>query len=209
MKSKDKLLIIGAGGHGRVVADVALRMNKWQQLTFLDNRNDIKTSMGIRVIGQADDDYSKYISDYDIFVAIGNNKIRERIHNQLERAGATIPTLIHPGAIIGEMVEIGIGSVVMAGVVINCCTKIGKGCIVNTGVTIDHDNSISDFIHISPGSHLAGTVTVGKGSWIGIGAIVSNNVSITSTCTIGAGAVVMKDITEPGTYVGIPARRIK
>ena len=96
----------------------------------------------------------------------------------------------------------------MAGVVINCCTRIGKGCIINTGATIDHDNLIEDYVHISPGAHLAGTVKVGQGSWLGIGSVVSNNVNITSGCKVGAGAVVVKDITEPGTYVGVPVRRV-
>ena len=126
---------------------------------------------------------------------------------KLEAEGASIPILIHPNAVIGEQVELESGTVVMAGAVINCCTKIGKGCIINTGATIDHDNSIEDYVHISPGAHLAGTVKVGQGSWLGIGSVVSNNVNITSGCKIGAGAVVVKDITEPGTYVGVPVRR--
>ena len=96
----------------------------------------------------------------------------------------------------------------MAGAVINCCTKIGKGCIINTGATIDHDNLIEDYVHISPGVHLAGTVKVGQGSWLGIGSVVSNNINITSGCKVGAGAVVVKDITEPGTYVGVPVTKI-
>lgn len=109
---------------------------------------------------------------------------------------------------IGSEVEIGIGTTVMAGVVINSSTKIGKGCIVNTSSSLDHDNVIEDYVHISPGAKLAGTVKIGKGSWIGIGSVVSNNVNICSECKVGAGAVVVKDITEPGTYVGVPARRV-
>jgi acetyltransferase-like isoleucine patch superfamily enzyme len=85
---------------------------------------------------------------------------------------------------------------------------VGKGCIINTGATIDHDNLIEDYVHISPGVHLAGTVKVGKGSWLGIGSVVSNNVSITSRCKVGAGATVLRDLTETGTYIGIPARRV-
>ena len=137
----------------------------------------IKSSMGIEVIGNSDDVF-KYIEDYEIFVGIGNNTTREKIQEMLETEGASIPTLIHPNAVIGEQVEIGIWTVVMAGVVINCCTKIGKGCIINTGSTIDHDNFIEDYVHISPGAHLAGTVKVGKGSWLGIGSVVSNNINI-------------------------------
>lgn len=207
MTSKNKLLIIGASGHGKVVADIALKVNRWQQIAFLDDDEKIKSSMGIDVIGKSSDAFT-YICDYDIFVAIGNNKTREKIQSQLEKAAASIPKLIHPSAIIGEQVGVGTGTVVMAGVVINCSSLVGKGCIVNTGATIDHDNVIEDYVHISPGAHLAGMVRVGKNSWIGIGSIVSNNVYIISGCMVGAGAVVVRDITEAGTYVGVPAKKI-
>ena len=207
MTSRNKLLIIGASGHGRVVADIAIKMNRWQQIAFLDDDEEIQSPIRVKVIGKSNDAFT-YINDYDIFVAIGNNKTREKIQTQLGVAGANIPTLIHPSAIIGEKVEVGIGTVVMAGVVINCCSSTGVGCIVNTGAVIDHDNVIEDYVHISPGTRLAGTVKVGQGSWLGIGSVVSNNVDICSDCKIGAGAVVVKDITEPGTYVGVPARRI-
>lgn len=203
---KDKLLIIGAGGHGKVVADIALKMDRWKEIAFLDDNEDIKTSMGIEVIGKSADMY-RYIKDYDIFVAIGTNEMRKIIQEKLEIRGANIPVLIHPEAVIGREVEIGVGTVIMAGVVVNCCTTIGKGCIINTGATIDHDNLIEDYVHISPGVHTAGAVRIGKGTWLGIGSIVSNNITITSGCTIGAGAVVVKNIGKSGTYVGIPARR--
>lgn len=204
---KNKLLIIGASGHGKVVADIALKMNQWQSVAFLDDDESVKSSMGIEVIGSSRDVF-KYIEDYDFFVGIGNNAIREKIQEKFEAEGANIPTLIHPNAVIGEQVELASGTVVMAGAVINCCTKIGKGCIINTGATVDHDNTIEDYVHVAPGARLAGTVKVGRGTWLGIGSVVSNNVNITNTCRIGAGAVVIKDITESGTYVGVPSRRI-
>lgn len=204
---KNKLLIIGASGHGKVVADIALKMNKWQNVHFLEDDKNIKSSMGLKVIGTSDD-VCTYIDEYDIFVGIGNNDTRHRIHEKLETFGASIPVLIHPDAVIGSSVDIGIGTAVMAGVIVNCCTKIGKGCIVNTGCTIDHDNIIEEFVHISPGVHLAGTVKVGKGSWLGIGSIVRNNINITNGCKVGAGSVVVKDIFEPGVYVGTPAKKL-
>ena len=203
----NKLLIIGASGHGKVVADIALKMNKWKSVSFLDDDESIKSSMGIWVIGKSVEAI-KYLKDYDIFVAIGNNATREKIQKKLETDGASIPVLIHPMAVIGEHVAFGAGTAVMAGAVINCCTEIGKGCIINTGATIDHDNFIEDYVHISPGVHTAGTVKIGKGTWLGIGSIISNNINITSDCKIGAGAVVVKDIIEPGTYDGVPVRRV-
>ncbi|KAB8133676.1 acetyltransferase, partial [Gracilibacillus oryzae] len=162
---------------------------------------------GFEVIGNLDDIFM-YIKEYDIFVGIGNNATRQKIHEMLETLGASIPVLIHPNAVIGNQVEIGNGTAVMAGTVVNCCTKLGKSCIVNTGSTIDHDNCIDDFVHISPGVHLAGTVKIGKGSWLGIGCVVSNNITIINKCKIGAGSVVIKDIAEPGVYVGVPVRRV-
>jgi sugar O-acyltransferase (sialic acid O-acetyltransferase NeuD family) len=204
---KEKLLIIGASGHGKVVANIALKMDKWKSISFLDDDITIKSSMGIEVVGKTIDAY-KHLQDCDLFVGIGNNVTREKIQEKLVAEGASIPTLIHPSAVIGEQVELASGTIVMAGVVINCCTSIGKGCIINTGATIDHDNLIEDYVHVSPGVHLAGTVKVGNGSWLGIGSIVSNNLEIASGCKFGAGAVVVRDITEPGTYVGVPVRKI-
>lgn len=204
---KNKLLIIGASGHGKVVASVASKMNQWENIAFLDDNESIKLAMGFEVFGTSDR-VLDYIEDYEIFVGIGNNIVRQKVHKMLETFGASVPVLIHPSALIGEEVEIGMGTVIMAGTVINCCTKIGKGCIINTSSTIDHDNIIEDFVHISPGVHLAGTVKVGQGSWLGIGSIVSNNLSIISGSMVGAGSVVVKDIIESGTYVGVPVRRI-
>lgn len=203
---KNKLIIIGASGHGKVVADIAIKMGKWNSISFLDDDNSLSSSMDIDVIGPSDD-YVKYLKECDFFVAIGNNTIRRRLLNKLELDGAKIPVLIHPNAILGEKVDLGLGSVIIAGAVINCCTRIGKGCIINTGATVDHDNIIGDYVHISPGVHTAGSVHVGEMSWLGIGSIISNNVAITDNCVIGAGAVVIHNINQPGTYVGIPARR--
>lgn len=203
---KDKLIIIGASGHGKVAADVAIKLNKWSTIAFLDDDDSVKTCLGFAVIGKTSDAFLyKDISDF--FIAVGNNSTRKKIQNDLEVKGISIVSLIHPAAVIGIDVEIGKGTVVMAGAVINSSSSVGKGCIINTSCSLDHDNVIEDFVHISPGATLAGTVKVGEKSWIGAGSTVSNNVSICKECTVGAGAVVVKDIVAPGTYVGVPARR--
>ena len=203
----NKLLIIGASGHGKVVADIALKMNKWTSVEFLDDNTTIKTVMGLNVIGTSKN-MLNYINEYEIFVGIGDNAIRRRILEKLKSAGATIPILVHPNAVIGSEVSVESGTVVMAGVVINCCTRIGQGCIINTGASVDHDNFIGDFVHVSPGARLAGTVRVGQESWLGIGSVISNNIDITNRTIIGAGSVVINHINEPGRYIGTPARRL-
>jgi sugar O-acyltransferase (sialic acid O-acetyltransferase NeuD family) len=202
-----RLIIIGASGHGRVVADIAKRLERWEKIEFLDDNDTLPQSIGVKIIGKSTE-VEKHLSDSDFFIAIGKNDLRAAMQEKLEKAGADIPCLIHPGAVIGSKVDIQAGSVVMAGVVINCCSRLGKGCIINTGATLDHDNIIGDFVHISPGVNLAGTVCVGHKTWIGIGSSVTNNVNIAADCIFGAGSVIIGDINESGTYVGVPVRRV-
>lgn len=117
--------------------------------------------------------------------------------------------LVHPSAIIGKDVTLDRGTVVMASVVINCSTVIGKGCIINTVAIIEHDNLIENFVHISPGCHLAGNVRIGESTWIRIGSTVINNINVIDQSIIGAGSVVIKDIIEPGIYIGTPVKKYK
>lgn len=197
-----QLIIIGASGHGKVVADIA-KKSGYNVISFLDDNDSISECNGYKVIGKTND-YIEY--DCDFFVAIGNSKVRKKILQKLLDANKFVATLIHPNAIIGENVEIGMGSVIMAGAVINPSTIIGNGCIINTCASVDHDNEIGDYVHVSVGSHLAGTVKVKNNTWIGVGATVSNNINICENCMIGAGAVVVKNIEEEGTYIGVPAK---
>lgn len=200
-----KLLILGAGGHGRVIADSA-RKAGYSEIAFLDDA----PSQGLDAPVMGDfQDAERYSADWALFVAVGNQKLRERLFRHLEEIGAVLPAIIDSSAVIGSNVAIGSGSVVMPGAVINNGTRIGCGCIVNTGATVDHDNILEDFVHLSPGVHLAGTVHIGPRSWLGVGCAVVNNCLLTADCIIGAGAVVCHNITEPGTYVGVPARKIK
>lgn len=204
----NKLLIIGASGHGKVVASIAKKLDRWVTINFLDDNIDLDEVLECKVIGKSDE-YIKYINDYQIFVAIGNNHIRSKILLDLENLGADIPTIIHPYSIIDDTVLIGKGSVIMGGVVINCDVRIGDGCIINTCASIDHESIISDYVHLSPGAKLAGSVKVEKLTWLGIGSVVVNNVNITNDCIIGAGGVVIRDIKKTGTYVGVPVKKIK
>lgn len=198
------LIIIGAGGHGRVIADIAQKLGSYETISFLDD-GDSKESMGLPIVGKTSD-VEKYVNTADIFVAIGNSKVRGDFIERLLAMGANVPTLIHPSAVIGACVEIDKGSVIMAGAVINPCTTIGKGVIVNTASSIDHDCRIEDYVHVAVGAHIAGSVIIGKHTWIGAGAVLKNALSICEKCMIGAGAVVVKDITKSGTYIGVPAK---
>lgn len=198
-----RISIIGASGHGKVVGDLA-KLNGYTDIAFTDNDPSVKKCGSWPVIGP-DEMLAK--RDGDLIPAVGSGKIRKRIMEL--NSERNFATLIHPSAVIAEDVEIGEGTVIMAGVVLNPGVKIGKGCIINTSSSVDHDCIISDFCHVAVGAHLCGTVSVGEDTWIGAGAIVSNNVDLCADCVIGAGAVVIKDITEPGTYVGVPARQVE
>lgn len=200
-----KLVIIGAGGHGKVVADIAKKKG-YDEIVFLDDNESLTECGGYAVVGKSNQ-YADF--NCDIFVAIGNSKIREIVQTKVEQAGKTVPTLVHPNTSIAENVAIGRGTVVVAGAVVNPGAEIGRGCIINTGSSVDHDCKIADFVHVSVGAHVAGTVNIGKHTWIGAGVTVSNNVNICGDCMIGAGAVVVKDILENGTYVGVPSEKIK
>lgn len=196
-----RLSIIGASGHGKVIADIA-RLNGYEKLVFLDDNESITECAGIPVIGK-----SKDAPDGPVFVAIGNASIRRQLMDYY--SDRIQPVLIHPRSTVADRVDIGKGTVVMAGAVINPDVSIGEGCIINTSCSIDHDCIISDYVHVSVGAHICGTVAVGENTWVGAGATIINNIKICSNSFIGAGAVIVKDITQPGMYVGVPAKLIK
>ena len=198
-----KLVIIGASGHGKVIADIAKR-NGYHEIVFLDDNETIHECGEYPVIGRS---HEVDTINADVIVGIGNASIRKKIQQSIP--ARKMATLILPSAVVAEDVIIGVGTVIMAGAVINSGARIGKGCIINTCASVDHDCNVEDYVHIAVGSHLCGTVSVGDETWIGAGAIVSNNISICSECMIGAGAVVLCDIKESGTYVGVPAKKVR
>lgn len=199
------VVIIGASGHGKVIADIVLKSGD-RIIGFLDDNPLLEgTFIGFPLLGTVEK-YTSYLKDAEFVIAIGDASTRENIAKKLN--GVKWYTAIHPTAVISKIdVTIDEGTVVMANAVINSGSKIGKHCIINSSAVVEHDNWIEDYVHISVGAKLAGTVHVGKSTWIGVGASVSNNVEICAECMIGAGAVVVKDIKEAGTYVGVPVRR--
>lgn len=199
------VIIIGTGGHAKVIADIVLSARD-HLVGFLTSDEGIDSFMGWPVLGR-DTEYDKFM-DRHFVIAIGNPVVRERLSNSMDCVKWY--TAIHPSASISAIhTLIGDGSVIMANAVVNPYTRIGNHCIINSNATVEHDNWIADFAHISVGAKLAGTVKIGKRTWIGAGATVSNGLSVCQDCMIGAGAVVVKNIELPGTYVGIPAHKIK
>ena len=202
----ERVIVIGASGHGQVAADI-VRSSGDTLLGFLDDNALLPPeSAGIPVLGKVAN-YANY-PDASFVIGIGSSAVREKIARQLD--GVRWYTAIHPSAVISALdTEIGAGSVVMANAVVNPSAHIGTHCIINTAAVVEHDNRIGDFSHISVGARLGGAVSIGAHTWIGIGAAVGNNVSICDHCIIGAGGAVIHDIKESGTYVGVPARKIK
>lgn len=209
-----KVVVIGSGGHAKVIIDIILQRNK-----ILDDN--------LKIVGILDDKYNEdeKIEIFETFVigkiekifglpedvyyviAIGNNSVRRKIAEKY--SDRKFITLIHPKAIIGEKVNIEDGTVIMAGSIINSYTKIGKHCILNTGSIIEHDNTIKDYVHISPNATLCGGVKVEEETWIGAGTIIIQGKKIGKNVTLGAGSVVLKDIPNDCIAIGNPASQIK
>lgn len=200
-----KLMILGAGGHGKVVAEIAELMGKWDEIVFLDDNQKLNEVNGYKVIGTLND-YVIYKDRYQYaFVAIGKNKLRLELIKNITREGLKVPVLIHPFTAISATCQIQEGTVVMPGTVINTDTIVGKGCIINTSSSIDHDCVLEDGVHISPGVNIGGTVNIGKSTWVCIGASIANNIVIGSNVVIAAGAAVTRNIPDNVMVAGIPA----
>jgi len=207
-----RILIIGAGGHGQVVADII-----WCEICvgkdisiigYLDNDPALQGQNinGIFVLGNLED--RTRIPHEAIIVAIGNNEIRMRLARSLLRETRKLAIACHPASVIGSGVPLGSGSMVCAGVVVNIGTSIGANVILNTGCTVDHHNRIGDYVHIGPGAHLGGEVTVEEGAFVGIGATIMPHRRVGRWSIVGAGAVVHKDVPDGVVVAGIPAKVI-
>lgn len=174
----NKLLILGAGGHGKVVTEATELEGRWKEIVFLDDREELNEVMGFQVIGKLKD-YSKLIHDYKYaFVAIGNNEKRIELINELEKIGFNIPTIIHPKAYVSKYSTIDKGTVILPGAVVNTSTNIGKGCIININTVVDHDCEIGDGVHISSGAVVRSMVKIGRLSYIGAGACVKSGTKL-------------------------------
>ncbi|OXR50238.1 acetyltransferase [Pusillimonas sp. T2] len=200
------LAILGASGHGKVVAEAAL-LAGWGDVSFFDDAWPDKRRIGRWGVTGDTAALLNAVDRFDgVIVAIGDNTIRLAKLRALQSVGAHIATIIHPAAVVSSSVRLGEGTVVMAGVVINSDTIIGEGGILNTACSVDHDCLLGDAVHISPGAHLAGSVRVGELAWVGIGAAVRQGLNIGRLVRVGAGAAVINDIADGRTVVGVPAK---
>lgn len=204
-----QVVIIGAGGHAKVIADIIVKSGD-RVYGFLDDNLEIGTTIAnneqFKIIGKIEKiNKLKENTNLEFVIAIGDNTVRKNI---AENYNVKYYTAIHPSSIIALDVSIEEGTVVMANAVINTSAKIGSHCIVNTGAIVEHDNIIENYVHVSPNATLCGTVKIGECTHIGANATVKNNTKICNKCIIGAGALVVKNINESGTYVGVPVKRI-
>ena len=197
---------MGAGGHGRVVADAAL-LSGWDEVVFFDDAWPETKVTGPWPIAGKSADVARNLANYkSVIVAIGNNAIRVNKQRQLEAQSMSVASVVHPSAVVSPYARIGQGTAILAGAVVNPFAVVGAACIVNTGASVDHDCVLGDGVHVSPGARLGGGVRVGEGSWIGIGAAVKEGVKIGANVMVGAGAAVVDEVTDGITVVGVPAR---
>jgi sugar O-acyltransferase, sialic acid O-acetyltransferase NeuD family len=200
------LAILGAGGHGRVVADTALAAG-WPEVAFFDDSFPERRETGDWPIAGRAAELMGRAADFDAAIAgIGNPAARLSLSDDLAAAGFRLATIIHPRAWLSPRAGIGEGSLLSAGAMVNVGARLGRAVIVNTGATVDHDCRIGNGVHIAPGAHLSGEVTVGEKSWIGVGATVRQGIRIGAGVMVGAGAVVVSDLPDGVTAIGCPAR---
>jgi sugar O-acyltransferase (sialic acid O-acetyltransferase NeuD family) len=210
MIHKDKIVIVGAGGHGCIVADIffQLKMNghRVNAIGFVDDNKTLvgKIIMGLPVIGTSSNLID--IKHDRLILAVGNNYTRSSIYEKLIKKGEYFTQAFHPRATVSHHSKVGDGTVVCAGSIVDTCSVIGDNVILNTGCTINHHNLIEDHVHIAPGVHLGGNVKIGEGAIIGIGATVMPNCSVGKWSIIGAGAVVTNDVPGGVTAYGCPAK---
>lgn len=201
-----RLAILGASGHGKVIADASVEAG-WSEIVFFDDAWPRLCNNGRWPVTGDSAALLDALDDVDgVVVGVGDNRTRLCLFLRLAAAGARLVSVVHPRAVVSRYAEIGDGTVAFAGAVVNVDSRIGRACILNTAATVDHDCVLADAVHLSPGAHLAGGVRVGEASWIGIGASVKQLVRIDSDVTVGAGAVVVGHVPAEQTVVGVPAK---
>lgn len=201
------IVILGAGGHARVVADICRSIGRVVE-GFLDPGLEPGTSVdGMPVLGSDERlTDSDFVGAHEFGLGIGDSRLRCEVGRRVLDAGGTLPALTHERSVVAPDVVIGFGSVLMAGAIVNTGAELGAFVVVNTGASVDHDCRLDEGTHVGPGVHLAGAVRSGRIAEIGIGASVVQGISIGDGAIVGAGATVIRDVPPDTTVAGCPAR---
>lgn len=206
----EKILVVGAGGHARVIVDI-LRQNDEYEVAGLIDSDASKSFWGIPVLG-GDNDLTKICQMGEIkyaFVALGDGRLREKVTKKVLSAGFKLVNVVSQNAIVSKHVQLKKGIAIMPGAVINADVKIENGCIINTNSSVDHEGYIGEYTHIAPGCAISGKVRIGKHCLLGTGSRVIDQVYIGDDTIVGAGAVVVRNLQGSCTAVGVPAKIIK
>jgi sugar O-acyltransferase (sialic acid O-acetyltransferase NeuD family) len=206
------LVIVGAGGHGKVVLDVLLAERRYRPVGFVDADPALTDAYvgGLPVLGSINS-LTRLRQQHvrHAVVAIGDNRTRLRYASLLREQGFELASAVHPTASVSPSVTVGDNVVVCPQAAVVCEARLGLGTIVNTGAVIDRECLIGDGVHVCPGAVLAGRVRVGRGAFVGIGAQVIQCLTIGRFAVVGAGAAVIDDVPDFTTVVGVPARAIR
>lgn len=209
--SRTELIVVGVGGHGKVVAEAAAASGQYRITAFADDKYDREQFEGglPRLPVQAVPDYLANLKGAQVVLAVGDNLARRHLEARLRLQARQYATVVHPAAIVSRSAAIGPGSVVLAGAVLNASASVGRHAVVNTKAIVEHDCAVGDYTHVSPAAALAGGVVVETGAHVGIGACVIPGLTIGAWSTLGAGATAIRDVPPGCTAVGVPASHIK
>lgn len=205
--SRLPLLLLGAGGHAKVVAEIAALNDAFDLVGLIDQQSVGTLVNGIPIVG-SDKELASFFERgvQHIHVAIGSNAIRDRLGQEVSLLGFRLSTLISPAACVSRSARLGRGAVLMAGAIVNAEANIGELTIINTNASVDHDCRIGRAVHVAPGCTLAGNVTVGDRTFIGAGTTIIPGVTLGNDVIVGAGACVVRDVPSGKQVVGVPAR---
>ena len=200
-----KLIIIGCGGHSKVVSDIAVALG-FQNIIYLDKDKKRDLFLGKKIYHKISENFQDYF-----FVAIGDNFIREQLYNDFQKKNKSAESinLIHPSSFISSNTSIGFGNVIMPLCVINSNTKIKNGTIINSKSSVDHDNNIMSFASLAPGVITGGNVSIGERSAICIGSVIKNDIRIESDVVVGASSMVNKNLGKNIVVFGTPAKFVR
>jgi sugar O-acyltransferase (sialic acid O-acetyltransferase NeuD family) len=206
-KLSNEILIVGYSGHAYTVIDVAQKAS-FETKSYFDLVENTLNPFQLTYLGnERAFDFSK-ISSF-VFPAIGDNRLRMKIHKFIQQNNLNECHLIHPSATLGFGISVGFSTLIAAGAIINPLGKIGAGCILNTGCILEHEVTIENYVHICPGATLAGNVTIGEGTFVGANSTIIQGITIGKNCIIGAGSVVLKNIEDNVVMVGNPAKFLR